>query len=83
MGVEVKRTTYEVDGSKEPCFEVTDGYTMVRIAPCYHLIFKDTILITEYVGGEFNSDEEWDLTWDDIEEADAKEIAINYSAYLS
>ena len=82
MGVEVKETTYEVDGYKEPCFEVTDGYTLVRIAPCYHLIWKDAILITEYLDGEFNSSEELDYEWNDIDEEEALDIAKRYSAYL-
>lgn len=80
--IEVKETTYEVEGSVEPCFEVTDGFTMVRIAPFYHYYGRTTILITEYLGGEFNSSDDWDLTWDYVEESEAKEIAINYSAYL-
>lgn len=80
--IEVKETTYEVDGSVEPCFEVTDGYTLVRIAPFYHYFGKTTILITQYLNGEFHSDEEWNYEWDYIDEGDAKEIAMKYSAYL-
>lgn len=80
--LEVKKTTYKVDGSKEPCFEITDGYTMVRIAPYYHYIGKTTILITQYLGDSFHSQEEWDYEWDYLTKKDALEISKKYSVYL-
>ena len=77
-----KRTTYKVDGSYEPCIEVTDGYTMVRIAPYYHYYGETTILITEYLDGEFNSQEEWDYDYDCLDCKEAIIIAKRYSVYL-
>ena len=81
--ITVKKTTYEVEGCKEPCFEVTDGFTMVRIAKMYHYVGKDTIIIKEYVDGEFNSSEEWNGDFDSMTEAKAKQLAKKFSVYLS
>lgn len=52
--IEVKKTTYMVDGCQEPCFEVSDGYTMVRIAKMYHYIGWNTLAMSEYLDGEWN-----------------------------
>lgn len=82
MEAKVKRTTYVVDGFVEPCFEVTNGYTLVRIAPCYHSIDKDTIIITEFLGGEFNAEDEWDYEYDYLDCKDALCLAKRYSIYL-
>lgn len=80
--ITVKKTTYEVDGCKEPCFEVSDGYTMVRIAKMYHYIGRNTLIINEYLDGEYNSSEEWNGDFDSMTNAEAKKIAQSYSAYL-
>lgn len=80
--ITVKKTTYEVEGCKEPCLEVTDGFTMVRIAKMYHYVGKDTIIIKEYVDGEFNSSEEWNGDFDSMTEAKAKQVAKAFSVYL-
>lgn len=80
--IEVKKTTYKVDGCTEPCFEVTNGFVMIRIAPFYHYIGNDTILITEYHDGEFASREEWDIPWDYIGKPEAVDIAKRFSVYL-
>ena len=80
--IEVKKTTYKVDGCVEPCFEVSDGYTLVRLAPLYHYCEKTTTLITEYVDGEFNSSEEWSVEFDSLCESQAVDVAHRYSAYL-
>lgn len=80
--IEVKKTTYEVEGSTEKCFEVTDGYTMVRIAKLYHFIGRDTLIISEYLDGSYNSSEEWNDDFDSLTKADAKRIAQEYSVYL-
>ena len=79
----VKKTTYKVDGCKEPCFEVSNGYAMVRIAKYYHLLGRDTLILSEYLDGKWNGEEEWSLDFDSLTKADAKEIAKEYSAYLS
>ena len=80
--IEVKKTTYEVEGCEEPCFEVTDGFTMVRIAKMYHYIGKDTLILTEYLDGKYNSSDEWTGDFDSLTPAKAKKIAQAYSAYM-
>ena len=80
--IEVKKTTYMVDGCQEPCFEVSDGYTMVRIAKMYHYIGKNTLVIKEYIDGEYNSSDEWDGDFDELSDSEAKRIAQKYSVYL-
>ena len=80
--ITVKKTTYEVEGCKEPCFEVTDGYTMVRIAKMYHYIGKNTLAITEYLDGDYNSSDEWTGDFDSLTNEKAKNIAQKFSVYL-
>ena len=80
--IEVKKTTYEVEGCEEHCFEVTDGFTMVRIAKMYHYIGKDTLILTEYLDGKYNSSDEWTGDFDSLTPAKAKKIAQAYSAYM-
>lgn len=80
--ITVKKTTYEVEGCKEPCFEVTDGHTMVRIAKMYHSIGKNSIIIKEYIGGMYNSKDEWTGDFDSLTIKKAKEIAQSFSVYL-
>lgn len=80
--IEVKKTTYEVEGCTEPCWEVTDGFTMVRIAKMYHYIGKDSLVITEYLDGYYNSSDEWTGDFDRLSKASAKRIAQKYSVYL-
>jgi hypothetical protein len=81
--ITVKKTTYEVEGCKEPCFEVTDGFTMVRIAKMYHYIGKDTLAMSEYLDGEWNSSDEWTGDFDSLTATEAKRLAQEYSVYLS
>jgi hypothetical protein len=80
--LEVKKTTYEVDGCEEPCWEVSNGYTMVRIAPFYYYIGHSTIMLSEYLGGEFNSNEEWDYDFEELTQSDAIALAKQFSVYL-
>lgn len=81
--IEVNKTTYLVEGCQEPCYEVSDGYTMVRIAKMYHYIGRDTLVLTEYLDGEYNSSDEWDGDFDSLNEFDAKALAKKFSVYLS
>lgn len=80
--MEVKKTTYEIDGCEEPCFEVTSEDVKVRIAPFYHFIGKNTILVTEFLDGEWNSQEEINVDFDELTAAKAKEIARDMCVYL-
>lgn len=80
--ITVKKTTYFVEGCNEPCWEVSDGYTMVRIAPYYHYIGDNTIVCTEYLDGDWNNQEEWERDFDSLDEREALEIAKRFSVYL-
>lgn len=80
--ITVKKTTYEVEGCTEPCFEVTDGFTLVRIAKMYHYIGKDTLIIKEYYDGDYQSSDEWNGDFDSLTENDAKRIVLKYTVYL-
>lgn len=82
MGIEVKKTTYKVQGCEEKCWEITNGSIMVRIAKLYHLIGRDTIVLTEYDNGNYQNDEEWDIDFDTITKSDALRIAKQFSIYL-
>lgn len=81
--IEVKKTIYTVDGCQEPCFEVSDGYTMVRIAKMYHHIGRNTLAISEYLDGEWNGSDEWEGDFDSLTESDAKALALSYSVYFN
>jgi len=81
--IEVKKTTYLVDGIQEPCYEVSDGYAMVRIAKCYHMVGRDTLYLTEYLDGEWNGSDEWDGDFDSLHDFDAKRLAKQFSVYLN
>lgn len=81
--IKVTRTTYMVEGMNEPCIEVSDGYTMVRISKCYHYIGKDTLYLAEYLDGDFNSNEEWDGDFDSLTDNDARRLAKKFSIYIS
>lgn len=78
----VKKTTYTVQGSVEPCFEVTNGYAMVRIAPRYYYVGSDDLLVTEYLDGEWNDEDIWPGDFDTLTEKEAIRIARSFSVYL-
>lgn len=80
--VTVNKTTYKIDGCEEKCFEVSDGYTTVRIAKMYHYIGKDSLAVTEFLDGEYNSSDELTGDFDSLTEDDAKRIAQKHSVYL-
>lgn len=79
------KTTFEVDGIKEPCYLVSsdDDCVQVRIHKCYHYIGSNSIYVTEFLDGDFNSREEIDGDFDSLSLAEAKRIAKRHSAYLS
>jgi len=78
----VEKTTYMVDGCEEPCFEVNNGYAMVRIAKMYHYFGKNTLAMSEYLNGEWNSSDEWEGDFDQLTEYNAMLLAKKFSAYL-
>ena len=83
--MKIEKTTYNVEGCKEPCYEVLsdDGYVLVRIAPCYHLVGKDTLILREYLGNDFNGEEEISGDFDILGDIDAKELAKRFCIYLN
>ena len=81
--MKVKKTTYKVQGIDQPCIEVSDDFVTVRIAKFYHLIGKDTLILSEYLDGEWNSEEEVTGDFDSLTEKDAISIAKKFSVYLS
>lgn len=80
--ITAKKTHYCVEGFDEPCFEVSNGFTTIRIAPYYHYIGSDSLMITEFIDGEYNSSEEWRGDFESLTKADAIRIAKEYSACL-
>lgn len=80
--ITVKKTTYEVEGCTEPCYEVTNGYVLVRIATMYHYLGKNTLIIKEYHDGEYQASDEWTGDFKALTEAKAKDIARKFSVYL-
>jgi hypothetical protein len=48
----------------------------------YHYIGKNTIIVKEYVDGDYNSSDELTGDFDSLTPAKAKKIAQSYSAYL-
>lgn len=83
-GIIVKRTTFECDGIQEPCIIVmsNDEFVKVRISTCYHYFGRNSLFVTEFLDGEFNSEEVWRGDFDSITDDEAIEIAKKYSAYL-
>ena len=83
--MKAKKTSYNVDGCKEPCFEIKsdDGFVLVRLAPYYHYYGKTTIIATEYLDGDFNSREEINEDFESLTKTKAVKIATNYSVYLN
>lgn len=80
--IEINRTTYNVEGLCEPCIEISNGYTMVRISKCYHYIGKDSLYLTEYLDGDFNAREEVDGDFESLTGNDALSLAKKFSVYL-
>ena len=80
--ITVKKTTYSVEGSQEPCYLVSNGFATVRIAKCHHLIGRNTLYVTTYIDGEWNSEEEVSGDFDSLTWMEARRIAEQNCAYL-
>lgn len=80
----VERTTFSCEGVQEPCITVTSesGYTQVLISKCYHYVGSDSLYVREFLGGEFNGEEEYNGDFDDLTDDDAIRIAKEYSTYI-
>lgn len=82
--MKVERTTYLVDGCKEPCIIVSsdDNFVSVRISKMYHYIGNDTLYLVELIGNAYNSSEEFDGDFDLLTDKAAIAIARRFSIYL-
>lgn len=80
--INVEKTTYLADGIQEPCFEVSNGYAMVRISTCYHYLGRNTLYVTIFLDGEWNGEEEVAGDFDTLTFMEAKRIAKQNCAYL-
>ena len=82
--MKVERTTYLVDGCKEPCIIVSsdDGFVKVRISKMYHYIGNDTLYLVELIGDAYNSSEEWEGDFDLLTDKEAIALARKFSIYL-
>lgn len=81
----VKEATYIVEDEEQPCFIVSDDEdptTFMRFAPLYFLIDTTKVIVKEYIGGEYNSTEELDVEWDDMDESLALELTRKLSVYV-
>lgn len=83
--MKTKKTTFEVEGCIEPCFEVSsdDGFVLVRIHPCYHLTGSNSLYVSEYLDGDFNSREEIRGDFEELDTFSAQELAEQMSVYLN
>ena len=80
--MQVVRTTFLVDGINEPCIEVRNNGTMVRISKFYHYVGRDTLLLKEFIDGDYNSSEEINGDFDTLTKDEAERIAKKFSVYL-
>ena len=81
--IKSEKTTYLVEGVQEPCFEVTDGFAMVRIATCYHYLGSNTLYVSVYLDGKWNGSDEITGDFDSLTEKDAIRIAKENCVYLN
>lgn len=79
------KTTYTVNGCKELCFEIKsdNDAIMVRVAPYYHFVGKNTLYLTEYINGEFNNSEEMTGNFKSLTKTQAVNLAKEFCAYLN
>lgn len=82
--MKIERTTFECEGIQEPCIMVTSdsGYAQVRISKCYHYVGSDSLYVREFLGGEFNGEEEYNGDFDGLTNDEAIRIAKDYSSYI-
>lgn len=87
--MKVERTTFEAEGTQEPCIIVSsdDGYVQVRISTCYHYIGSNSLYLRETHDGEYQSSDEYNMPefcdeLDDITDEEAIALAKELSAYL-
>lgn len=65
------RTTHKVEWLSEPCYKEVlddDPTTFVRFAPLYFYDGTTKVIAKEYLGGEFNSAEDLDMEWGDMDD---------------
>ncbi|WP_205523914.1 hypothetical protein [Heminiphilus faecis] len=69
--VSARKGTYSpTKGEKQPCIRVyldkTDRKTYYQFAPLFRIIGDTSVLMTEVINGDWNTDEELDFKWDDF-----------------
>ncbi len=74
----IRRGTYTTKaGDKQPCIKVypdkTDRKTYYKFSPLYRLVGKTSVLMEEYVCGDWNTEEELGFEWEDFS-SDLKDI---------
>ena len=83
--MKVEKTTFEVEGVQEPCIIVSDDdeSVKVRISTCYHYLGSNTLLLTEFIDGDYNSSDEWVGDFSSLTLSEATRLAKKFSAYLN
>ena len=84
--LEVKRTTYLIQGCTEPCIIVknknNNPKTYVRISNIYRLVGPCTLALEEFIDGEKNSFEEYNGDLDNLTDLEAIRLAKDFSVYI-
>lgn len=79
----IKRTTFEVDGTKEKCVIVSNGNGIeVRISKMYYYLKPHGLYLCEFIDGEYNNSEEWIGNFDELNDNEAIAMAKKFSVYL-
>lgn len=84
--LEVKKTTYLVQGCTEPCIIVknknNNPRTYVRISNCYHFIGSNSLFIEEFIDGDLNAGEEYKGNFANLTDLEAIKLAKDFSVYI-
>ena len=80
--ITVNRKKCVIDGCEEPCIVVSNGCVDIRISTMYHYIGRNTILIVEFIDGEYNGEEEIGGDFNTLTDREAVLIAKGFSCYL-
>lgn len=81
--LKVQRTTFQVEGTDEPCIIVGSEFAYVRISTMYHYIGRNNLYVAEFVDGQYNGSDELVGDFDRLSDDDARRIAKEYSAYVA
>lgn len=79
--LKVTKTTYMVEGEKQPCYKVYDPENRseyIRIVPYYHYIGATTTLAQQICDKRVNSSEELGFKWSEMNKQLALYIARHF-----